>query len=71
MANITLMFQVLLCPCEYKTCGWQVKLCDPIKHGALLERFEDLYVKCAIQVLVLHYITTQLTKIKFLPCETR
>ena len=26
------MFQVLLCPYGYKTCGWQVKLCDPIKH---------------------------------------
>ena len=49
------MFQVLLCPCGYKTCGWQVKLCDPIKHGALLERFEDLWIiKCAIQVLILH-----------------
>ena len=29
MAYITLMFQVLLCPCRYKTCGRRVKLCDP------------------------------------------
>jgi hypothetical protein len=28
------MFQVLLCLCGYKTCVWQVKLCDQIKHGA-------------------------------------
>ena len=46
------MFQ--LCPCGHKTCGWQVKLCDPIKHEALLEHSEDL--KCTIQVLLLHYI---------------
>jgi len=27
-------YQVLLCPCGYKTCGWQVTLmCDPNKHG--------------------------------------
>ena len=52
------MFLVLLCPCEYKTCKWQVKLCDRIKHGALLECFEDLrIIKYAIQVLLLHYIT--------------
>ena len=55
------MFQVLLYPCGYKTCGWQVKLCDSIKHGALLERSEDLYqiIKCAVQVLLLHYITIE------------
>ena len=42
------MFQVLLCRCGYNTCGWQVKLCDPIKHGALLERLEDLWIIIAI-----------------------
>ena len=52
------ILQVLLCPNEHETCGWQVKLYDPIKHGALLERFEDLkIIKCAIQVLLLRYIT--------------
>jgi len=27
------MCQVWLCSCGYKTCGWQVTLCDPIEHG--------------------------------------
>jgi len=27
------MFLALLCSCGYKTCGWQVTLRDPIKHG--------------------------------------
>ena len=42
------MFQVLFCPCGYKTCGWQVQLCDPVKHEALLERFEDLQIIIAL-----------------------
>jgi len=29
-------YQVWLCPCRYKTCWWQVSLCDPIKHGPCL-----------------------------------
>ena len=56
------MFQVLLCPCGYKTCGWQVKLCDSIKHGALLERFEDLEnaLYQYSYYITLHYITLRL-----------
>ena len=38
---VDVLFQVLLCPCKYKRCGWQVKLCDPIRHGALLDCFEE------------------------------
>jgi len=29
-------YQVWLCPCGYKTCGWRLKLCDSIKHGPCL-----------------------------------
>ena len=56
-----IMLQVLLCPCGFKTWWWRKKLCDPIKHGALPERFEDLkIIKFAIDMLVLllHYYIT-------------
>jgi len=33
---VDLYYQVWLYPCRYKTCGWQVTLCDPIKHGPRL-----------------------------------
>ncbi len=52
------MFQVLLCPYGYKTCGWQVKLCDPIKHGACLSasslRKRMRYISTLI---TLHYLS--------------
>jgi len=30
------MFLAFFCPCGCNTCGWQVTLCDPIKHGQCL-----------------------------------
>ena len=52
------MFQVLLYPYGYKTCGWQVKLCDPIKHGACLSALSLRKRMRYISTLItLHYIT--------------
>ena len=60
------MFQVLLCPYGYKTCGWQVKLCDPIKHGACLSasslRKRMRYISTLI---TLHYIGVDPCAAKF------
>ena len=59
------MFQVLLCPYGYKTCGWQVKLCDPIKHRACLSA-SSLTKECAIKVRLLHYIYITIENGKYL-----
>jgi hypothetical protein len=53
------MFSVLLCSRGYGTCGWQVKLGDPIKHGTLLESFENLYIVIAL-CKYSNYITKEL-----------
>ena len=56
------MFQVLLCPCEYKTCGWQVNCVIPLstehnlsalpaqlsKNATTLVTSKFRYVGCAI-----------------------
>jgi len=53
-----------LYPCGYKTCGWQVTLCDPIKHGPCLSTTR--WVSCSIALYKLPYITTFLGTINLL-----